>query len=61
MGFIADFKARRDAKKAERVFKLELHAWQTEIDILNSALDIFTSAAQGDEPEDHHLFRKKGS
>ena len=60
MGFIADFKARRDAKKAERVFKLELHDWQSEIDILNSALDIFTNAAKGDEPEDHQLVQKKG-
>ena len=60
MGFIADFKARRDAKKAERIFKLELHDWQSEIDILNSALDIFTNAAKGDEPEDHQLVQKKG-
>ena len=60
MGFIADFRARRDAKKAERVFKLELHDWQSEIDILNSALDIFTNAAKGDEPEDHQLVQKKG-
>ncbi len=60
MGFIADFKARRDAKKAERIFKLELHDWQSEIDILNSALDIFTNAAKGEEPEDHQLVQKKG-
>ena len=60
MGFIADFKARRDAKKAERIFKLELHDWQSEIDILNAALDIFTNAAKGDEPEDHQLVQKKG-
>jgi hypothetical protein len=60
MGFIADFKARRAAKKAERVFKLEINNWQSEIDILNSALDIFTGAAKGDEPEDHQLVQKKG-
>ena len=60
MGFIADFKARRDAKKAERIFKLEMSNWQSEIDILNSALDIFSSAAKGDEPEDHQLVQKKG-
>jgi hypothetical protein len=60
MGFIADFKARREAKKAERVFKLEMSNWQSEIDILNSALDIFTGAAKGDEPEDHQLVQKKG-
>jgi hypothetical protein len=60
MGFIAEFKARRAAKKAERVFKLELYDWQSEIDILNTALDIFTNAAKGNEPEDHQLVQKKG-
>jgi len=60
MGFIADFKARRSVKRAEALFELEMHEWQSEIDILNSALDIFTNAAKGDEPEDHQLVQKKG-
>jgi hypothetical protein len=60
MGFIAEFKARREAKKAQRVFELEMRDWQSEIDILNTALDIFTNAAKGNEPEDHQLVQKKG-
>ena len=60
MGFIADFKARREAKRAQAQFELETYQWQSELDLLNTALDIFTNAAKGDEPEDHQLVQKKG-
>ena len=60
MGFIADFKARRAAKRAQAQFELETYQWQSELDLLNNALDIFTNAAKGDEPEDHQLVQKKG-
>ncbi len=60
MGFIADFKARRAAKRAQAKFELETYQWQSELDLLNTALDIFTNAAKGDEPEDHQLVQKKG-
>jgi hypothetical protein len=60
MGFIADFKARRAAKRAQAQFELEIYQWQSELDLLNTALDIFTNAAKGDEPEDHQLVQKKG-
>lgn len=60
MGFIADFKARRAAKRAQAQFELETYQWQSELDLLNTALDIFTNAAKGDEPEDHQLVQKKG-
>ena len=60
MGFIADFKARRVAKRAQAQFELETYQWQSELELLNTALDIFTNAAKGDEPEDHQLVQKKG-
>ena len=60
MGFIADFKARRASKRAQAQFELETYQWQSELDLLNTALDIFTNAAKGDEPEDHQLVQKKG-
>ena len=60
MGFIADFKARRAAKRAQAQFELETYQWQSELDLLNTALDIFTNAAKGDEPVDHQLVQKKG-
>jgi len=60
MGFIADFKARRAAKRAQAQFELESYQWQSELDLLNTALDILTNAAKGDEPEDHQLVQKKG-
>ena len=60
MGFIADFKARRAAKRAQAQFELETYQWQSELDLLNTALDIFTNAAKGEEPEDHQLVQKKG-
>ena len=60
MGFFADFKARRAAKRAQAQFELETYQWQSELELLNTALDIFTNAAKGDEPEDHQLVQKKG-
>jgi hypothetical protein len=60
MGFIADFKAKRAAKRAQAQFELETYQWQSELELLNTALDIFTNAAKGDEPEDHQLVQKKG-
>jgi hypothetical protein len=60
MGFIADFKTRRAAKRAQAQFELEIYQWQSELDLLNTALDIFTNAAKGEEPEDHQLVQKKG-
>ena len=60
MGFIADFKARRAAKRAQAQFELETYQWQSELELLNTALDIFTNAAKGEEPEDHQLVQKKG-
>jgi hypothetical protein len=60
MGFIADFKAKRAAKRAQAQFELETYQWQSELDLLNTALDIFTNAAKGEEPEDHQLVQKKG-
>ena len=60
MGFIADFKARLAAKRAQAQFELETYQWQSELDLLNTALDIFTNAAKGEEPEDHQLVQKKG-
>ena len=60
MGFIADFKARRAAKRAQAQFELETYQWQSELDLLNTALDIFNNAAKGEEPEDHQLVQKKG-
>jgi hypothetical protein len=60
MGFIADFKAKRAAKRAQAQFELESYQWQSELELLNTALDIFTNAAKGDEPEDHQLVQKKG-
>jgi hypothetical protein len=48
------------AKRAQAQFELETYQWQSELDLLNTALDIFTNAAKGDEPEDHQLVQKKG-
>jgi hypothetical protein len=50
MGFIADLKAKRAAKKAQSLFDLQLSDWNHEQEILTNALDIFTGAANGQEP-----------
>ena len=59
MGFIANFKAKRAAKKAQAIYELEQNEWEQENRVLNAALDIFTSALKGEEPNDLSLAQKK--
>jgi hypothetical protein len=60
MGFLANFKAKRAAKRAQSNYQLELFEWERENQVLAQALDIFTDASSGSEPEDHSLAQKKG-
>jgi hypothetical protein len=60
MGFIANFKAKRAAKKANAIYQAEVNEWEQENRVLNAALDIFTSASKGEEPNDLSLAQKKG-
>jgi hypothetical protein len=60
MGFIANFKAKRAEKRARAVYELELYEWERENKVLTEALEIFTGAAKGDEPDDSSLIQKKG-
>ena len=60
MGFIANFKAKRAAKRAQADYELELYEWERENQVLAQALAIFTDASSGSEPEDHSLVQKKG-
>ena len=60
MGFIADFKSKRAAKRAQADYELELYEWERENQVLAQALAIFTDASSGSEPEDHSLVQKKG-
>ena len=60
MGFITNFTAQRAAKKAQALYELENYEWERENRVLSQALDIFTGASQGDEPDDRSLVQKKG-
>ena len=60
MGFIANFKAKRAAKRAQAVYELELHDWERENKVLSQALEIFTAASAGNQPDDQSLVQKKG-
>ena len=60
MGFIANFKAKRAAKRAKAVYELELYEWDRENNVLAEALEIFEGAAKGVEPDDNSLVQKKG-
>jgi hypothetical protein len=60
MGFFADFKAKRAAKRAKADHELALFEWDRENQILTQALEIFTEASSGSEPDDHSLAQKKG-
>ena len=60
MGLLARFKANRAIKKAKADYNLALYEWEREDKVLNTALDIFTNASAGDEPDDQSLAQKKG-
>jgi hypothetical protein len=60
MGFLANFKAKRAAKRAQAKYQVELFEWERENQVLAQALEIFTAASSGSEPEDHSLAQKKG-
>ena len=60
MGFIANYKAKKAAKKAQAAYEIELAKWNQENQVLNQALEIFTNASSGVEPEDNSLAQKKG-
>ena len=60
MGFIANFKAKRAAKRAKAVYELELYEWDRENNVLAEALEIFEGAAKGVEPDDNSLVQKMG-
>ena len=60
MGFIANFKAKRAAKRAQSVYQSELLEWERENQVLNQALEIFTAASAGSQPDDQSLVQKKG-
>jgi hypothetical protein len=60
MGFIANFKAKRAAKRAQSVYETALLDWEKENKVLNQALEIFTAAESGQQPDDQSLVQKKG-
>ena len=60
MSFFANLKAKRAAKKAQKLHNQQLTEWQQEQEILNHALDIFTNASKGEEPHDQSLVQKDG-
>jgi len=60
MGFFADLKTKREAKQAQSLYELQLNDWSLEQQTLSHALDIFTGAAKGEEPEDNQLVQKAG-
>jgi hypothetical protein len=60
MGFIASFKAKRAAKRAQAIYELEIYEWDRENKVLAEALEIFEGAAKGVELEDNSLVQKKG-
>jgi hypothetical protein len=49
MGFFADLKTKREAKKAQRIYQLELADWDRENKVLSEALEIFEGATKGEE------------
>jgi hypothetical protein len=60
LDFFKNLKAKRAAKQAKSKYEAELAEWQSESELLNNALEIFTNAAQGKEVDDQSLVQKVG-
>jgi hypothetical protein len=60
MGLLANFQAKRAARKAKANYEAKLFEWEREHKVLESALVIFTDASIGKQPHDQSLTQKKG-
>ena len=60
MSFFQNFKAKRAAKKAKKLYEKELAEYNYENDLLSRALEIFNDASKGEEPSDQGLVQKAG-
>ncbi len=60
MSFFQNFKAKRAAKKAKKLYEKELAEYNYESDLLSRALEIFNDASKGEEPSDQGLVQKAG-
>ncbi len=60
MGFFAELRAKRQAKKLAQQHEIDDARWQLELDALKISYDLFSKAATGQEPPDHQLVQKKG-
>ena len=60
MSFFQNFKAKRAAKKAKKLYEKELAEYNYESDLLSRALEIFDDASKGEEPSDQGLVQKAG-
>ncbi len=60
MSFFQNFKAKRAAKKANKLFESQLAEYNSESELLSKALEIFSDASKGEEPSDQSLVQKAG-
>lgn len=60
MSFFQNFKAKRAAKKAKKLYEKELSEYNYESELLSRALEIFSDASKGEEPSDQGLVQKAG-
>ena len=60
MSFFQNFKAKRAAKKAKKLYEKELAEYNYESELLSRALEIFNDASKGEEPSDQGLVQKAG-
>ncbi len=60
MSFFQNFKAKRAAKRAKKLYESQLAEYNYESDLLRKALEIFNDASKGEEPSDQGLVQKAG-
>ena len=60
MSFFQNFKAKRAAKRAKKLYESQLAEYNYESDLLSRALEIFNDASKGEEPSDQGLVQKAG-
>ena len=60
MGWISDFKTKREAARARLEYK-RLHAiWQEDVEILTKLITVFTAASKGEDSVPNSLMQKSG-
>ncbi len=60
MGWYSDFKAKRAAKAAEKLYQAQLASWQEDLASLDKLITVFTAASNGEDSVPNTMMQKPG-